>query len=139
MCGLAGSRALRNTDMPKVADVVVVGFGPVGAVLAALLGRAGIHTVVIDQADDIYPRPRDVAFDHEVMRILQNLGLGEAVSPYIMPYRPTEYRGVDGVAIARYESLPPPYPQGWEPSFVFTQPPFERTIRAAVAQLPTVD
>ena len=40
--------------MPNVADVIVVGFGPVGAVLAALLGRAGIQTVVIDKADDVY-------------------------------------------------------------------------------------
>jgi 3-(3-hydroxy-phenyl)propionate hydroxylase len=108
-------------------------------VLAGLLGRAGIRTTVIDKADDIYPLPRAVAFDHEIMRVLQNLGLAEAVSPYIMPYRPTQYRGLGGAAIARYESLPPPCPQGWEPSFVFTQPPFERAIRAAVAQLPAVE
>jgi 2-polyprenyl-6-methoxyphenol hydroxylase-like FAD-dependent oxidoreductase len=35
--------ALGKTEMPNVADVIVVGFGPVGAVLAALLGRAGIQ------------------------------------------------------------------------------------------------
>jgi 3-(3-hydroxy-phenyl)propionate hydroxylase len=125
--------------MHEVVDVAIVGLGPVGAVLAALLGRAGIRTSVIDKSDDIFPLPRAVAFDHEIMRVLQNLGLAEPVSPYIMPYRPTEYRGMGGATIARYESLPPPYPQGWEPSFVFTQPPFERAIRAAVAQLPTAE
>jgi 3-(3-hydroxy-phenyl)propionate hydroxylase len=32
----------------------------------------------------------------------------------------------------------PPYPQGWTPSNVFTQPPVERALRARVAQLPNV-
>src|SRR5262249_34783911 len=51
----------------------------------------------------------------------------------------TEYRGVGGAVIARYESLPPPYPQGWEPSFMFQQPPFERTIRRFLFDLSSVD
>jgi 3-(3-hydroxy-phenyl)propionate hydroxylase len=125
--------------MRGTADVAVVGFGPVGAVLAALLGRGGIRTVVIDKADDIYPLPRAIAFDHEIMRVLQSLGLAEAVAPHVMAYRPTEYHGLDGTVIARFASLPPPYPQGWEPSFVFTQPPFERALRSAAAALPSVE
>ena len=125
--------------MSKLHDVAVVGLGPVGAVLAGLLGRAGIRTLVIDKADDIYPLPRAIAFDHEVMRVLQGLGLAEAIAPHVMAYRPTEYHGLDGAVIARYASLPPPYPLGWEPSFVFTQPPFERALRSAVAALPSVE
>lgn len=125
--------------MASIVDVAIVGLGPVGATLAALLGRAGVSTLVIDKADDIYPLPRAVGFDHEIMRVMQNLGLAETIAPFVVPYRPTEYRGVDGRAIARYDSLPPPYPQGWEPSFVFTQPPFERAIRALIETLPSVD
>ncbi len=120
-------------------DVAIIGFGPAGAVLAALLGRAGIDTVVIDKADDIYPLPRAIAFDHEIMRVLQNLGLADAVTPHIRPYPQTEYHGLGGTVIARYRSLPPPYPQGWEPGFVFTQPPFERAVRAMVGTLPSVE
>lgn len=125
--------------MPGIFDVAIVGFGPVGATLAALLGQAGVSTLVVDRTDDIYPLPRAIGFDHEVMRVMQNLGLADAIAPHVVPYRPTEYRGADGAVIARYESLPPPHPQGWEPSFVFTQPPFERALRACVSGLPDVE
>lgn len=125
--------------MTRQVDVAIVGLGPVGATLAALLGRGGVSTLVIDKADDMFPLPRAIGFDHEVMRVLQNLGLAEAVAPFTLPYRPTEYHGVDGKLIARYASVPPPYPLGWEPSFVFTQPPFERILRALLDELPSVE
>ena len=125
--------------MDTTYDVAIVGLGPVGGVLAALLGQAGFSTLVMDKAQDIFPLPRAVGFDHEIMRVMQNLGLAEAIAPHVVPYRPTQYRGVDGRLIARYDSLPPPYPEGWEPSFVFSQPPFERAIRDRLATLPRVE
>lgn len=125
--------------MSDTADVAIVGLGPVGAILAALLGQQGIQTIAIDKSDDIYPLPRAIGFDHEIMRILQNVGLADSVAPHIAPYPPTEYHGVGGTVIARYASLPAPYPQGWEPSFVFTQPPFERAIRDSLKTMPSVD
>jgi 3-(3-hydroxy-phenyl)propionate hydroxylase len=125
--------------MSGMVDVAVIGMGPVGAILSALLGRCGIDTIVVDKADDIFPLPRAAAFDHEVMRIIQNRGLAEAIRPHIVAYPPTEYRGVGGKLIARYEALPPPYPQGWQPGFMFKQPPFERAIRGSLADLATVE
>lgn len=125
--------------MSKNFDVAVVGFGPVGAVLSGLLGRLGVRTVVLEKSLDIYPLPRAIAFDHEIMRVLQNLGVADAVHPHVVPYPSTEYRGVDGKLIARYAPLPAPYPLGWQPGFMFKQPPFERALRGAVAQLPEVD
>ncbi|HKT54820.1 MAG TPA: FAD-dependent monooxygenase, partial [Caulobacteraceae bacterium] len=81
--------------MTKPVDVAVIGLGPVGSVLSALLGRAGIETVAIDKADDIFPLPRAIGFDHEIMRVIQNLGLAETVQPHVIPYPPTEYRGLE--------------------------------------------
>lgn len=124
--------------MAQVYDVAIVGLGPVGGVLAALLGRVGFSTVVLDKAQGIFPLPRAIGFDHEIMRVMQNLGLAEAIAPYAVPYRPTQYRGADGQLIARYTSLPPPYPEGWEPSFVFSQPPFEQAIRDLLTTLDCV-
>ncbi|PIT00348.1 hypothetical protein TSA1_05945 [Bradyrhizobium nitroreducens] len=125
--------------MSGVVDVAVVGMGPVGAILAALLGQKGISTVVFDKSDDIFPLPRAIAFDHEIMRVVQNLGLADAVHAYVVPYPRTEYHGVGGKLIACYEPLPPPYAQGWQPGFMFQQPPFERAIRLSLADIPTVD
>jgi len=120
-------------------DVVIVGFGPSGAVAAALLGQAGIRTLVVDRSDQVYPKPRAISLDHEIMRVFQNLGLAEAIAPFCEPFTPSEYYGVDGQLIKRLATVAPPYPLGHTPSMVFTQPPVEAALRAHVRSLPAVD
>jgi 3-(3-hydroxy-phenyl)propionate hydroxylase len=60
-------------------EVAIVGCGPVGATLANFLGQAGISTVIIDRQTGIYPLPRAIHFDGEIMRVFQNIGLKTAV------------------------------------------------------------
>ncbi len=120
-------------------DVAIVGFGPSGAVAAALLGQAGLRTLVIDRTDEVYPKPRAIALDHEIMRVFQNLGLADAIAPFCEPFTPSEYYGVDGQLIKRLATVEPPYPLGHTPSMVFTQPPVEAALRRHVRALPTVD
>jgi 3-(3-hydroxy-phenyl)propionate hydroxylase len=120
-------------------DVVVIGFGPSGAVAAALLGQAGVRTLVVDRSMDVYPKPRAIALDHEIMRVFQNLGLLDAVAPHCEPFTPSEYYGVDGRLIKRLATVEPPYPLGHTPSMVFTQPPVEAALRRHVQALPAVD
>lgn len=119
-------------------DVAVVGFGPSGAVAAALLGQAGIKTLVIDRTREVYARPRAIALDHEIMRVFQQLGLADEIGQYCRPFTPSEYYGVDGQLIKRLATVAPPYPLGYTPSMVFTQPPVERALREHVAGLPNV-
>ncbi len=119
-------------------DVAVVGFGPTGAVAANLLGKAGLKTLVVDRATDIYDMPRALALDHEIARVLQGLGLAEAIGPYIAPFTASEYFGVDGRLIKRMDMLAPPHPQAWTPSMVFRQPAVEALLRAAAARQPTL-
>ena len=120
-------------------DVAVVGFGPTGAVLAALLGQAGVRTLVLDKAREIYDKPRAFALDHEVMRVFQNLGLADAIVPHTAPFTPSEYYGADGRLIKRLGSVPPPWPLGWAPNLVFSQPAVDAALRARVAALPGVE
>jgi 3-(3-hydroxy-phenyl)propionate hydroxylase len=58
-------------------DVLITGMGPVGVAMANLLGRYGIRTLVIDQATEIFAKPRAIALDNEALRILQMLGVRE--------------------------------------------------------------
>ena len=51
-------------------DVVVAGLGPVGALLALRLTRAGLSVLAVDRADAPYPLPRAIAADDEVQEIL---------------------------------------------------------------------
>ncbi len=119
-------------------DVAVVGFGPTGAVLAGLLGQAGIRTVVFERAAAVYDKPRAFALDHEAMRVLQNLGLADAVAPHTAPFTPSEYYGVHGQLIKRLGSVPPPWPLGWPPSMVFDQPAVEAALRNRVSSFQSV-
>ena len=73
------------------------------------------------------------------MRVFQQLGIVDAVLPYTEPFTPSEWFGADGQLIRRMTMVEPPYPQGYTPSLVFTQPPVERVLRERVAQLPGVD
>ncbi|MEK8046345.1 bifunctional 3-(3-hydroxy-phenyl)propionate/3-hydroxycinnamic acid hydroxylase [Ideonella margarita] len=124
--------------MSTAFDVAIVGFGPAGATAAALLGQAGLKVWVGDRLTEVYEIPRAIALDHEIMRVFQQLGLLEAVSPYCEPFTPSEFFGVDGQLIRRMTMVAPPYPQGHVPSMVFTQPPVERALRARVAEMPNV-
>jgi 3-(3-hydroxy-phenyl)propionate hydroxylase len=122
----------------RAVDVVIVGLGPTGATLAGLLGQRGLRVAAFDRLPDLYPLPRAAGFDHEVMRVIQELGLAERMLPHVAPYRPSEYRGVDGQLIKRFDMAPPPHRLGWAPNYVFDQPAFERLLRARLSELPSV-
>lgn len=64
-------------SLPAEVDVLIVGFGPTGATLAALLGCYGINTLAIDKETDILMMPRAIALDNEALRVLQMAGLNE--------------------------------------------------------------
>jgi 3-(3-hydroxy-phenyl)propionate hydroxylase len=119
-------------------QVVVIGFGPSGAVAAGLLGDRGIHTLVIDRSREVYDKPRAIAIDHEIMRHLDNLGVAERVLPHVAPFPASQHFGAQGQLIRRIDMVPEPYPQGYVPSMVFTQPPVEAAIRDHAASYPAV-
>ncbi|GIE34943.1 3-(3-hydroxyphenyl)propionate hydroxylase [Actinoplanes italicus] len=52
------------------ATVIVAGMGPVGALLAALLGGRGVATVVVEPQHRPYPKPRAAVLDAEAIRAL---------------------------------------------------------------------
>jgi 3-(3-hydroxy-phenyl)propionate hydroxylase len=124
--------------MPGVYDVAIVGYGPSGAVAAALLGQSGLSTFVCDRQHEVYDKPRAIALDHEIMRVFQQLGIAAAVAPHVEPFTPSEYVGVDGRLIRRMTMVAPPWPLGHVPSMVFNQPAVERVLRDRVAALPSV-
>lgn len=119
--------------MEDTYDVLISGFGPTGAVAANLLGKLGIRTLCFDKSREVYDKPRAIALDHEIMRIFQDLGVAEMIAPYVDAFPPSEYFGTAGQLIKRIDTVPKPYPQGYTPTMVFTQPPVERALREQAA------
>lgn len=119
-------------------DVAIVGFGPTGAVAAGLLGLQGIRTFVCDELTEVYDKPRAIALDHEIMRVFQQLGIAQALEPFTEPFTNSEFYGVDGQLIKCMSTVTPPYPLGFTPSLVFTQPAMEAVLRQRVGSMPSV-
>ncbi|MCJ7995550.1 bifunctional 3-(3-hydroxy-phenyl)propionate/3-hydroxycinnamic acid hydroxylase [Rhizobium cremeum] len=118
-----------ETDISNRYDVLVVGFGPAGAVAAGMLGARGHSTLVVDRLTEIYDKPRAIALDHEIMRHFDNMGIADEVLPYIAPFTASQHFGAEGQLIRRIDMVPEPYPLGYTPSMVFTQPPVEAVMR----------
>lgn len=72
-------------------EVVVVGYGPVGQLVAHLLGAAGVRTLVLERSDALHPGPRAAALDDEGLRILQAAGLAEAARETMLANVPIEF------------------------------------------------
>lgn len=119
-------------------DVAIIGYGPTGATLAGLLGRRGLSVLVADKANEIYPQPRAVGFDHDAMRLFQHVGVADALAPHVAPFNDGEYHGIGGRVIRRLKRMAPPYPQGWSPGYTCDQPGVEAVLRAAIASMPNV-
>ncbi|WP_282339242.1 bifunctional 3-(3-hydroxy-phenyl)propionate/3-hydroxycinnamic acid hydroxylase [Pseudomonas sp. PS02288] len=121
--------------LPDSVDVLVIGNGPVGASLVALLGRHGINTLVVDKVHDVLLLPRAIALDNEALRILQLAGLEEGafekiVIPEVRMHCPIV--GQFGRANTR-GSL-----DGHPKLVTFYQPDLERTLRDQCRHLDSV-
>ncbi len=127
-----------TTSLQATYDFVIVGFGPVGAVAAGLLGQAGLRTLVVEKSSDIWQIPRAIAIDHEILRVLQNLGIADKVLPYTEPFPASEHFGAEGQLIRRIDAVAPPFPLGYTPTMVFTQPIVEAILRDHAASYPSV-
>ena len=119
-------------------DVVIIGFGPVGAMLANLLGLQGISTLVLEREAAIYNLPRAVHFDDDVMRLLQTVDLAQAMQPFVHVSPGMKF--VDDTGRLLLDWPRPPYvgQQGWHASYRFHQPELERVLREGLARWPSV-
>jgi 3-(3-hydroxy-phenyl)propionate hydroxylase len=110
-------------------DVAVVGFGPVGAALANLLGGLGVRCVVLEREGAAYHLPRAVHFDDEVMRIFQGMGLAGAMEAITHASPGMRFVNAEGRLLIDWPRPPGHGPQFWHRSYRFHQPDLERVLR----------
>lgn len=118
-------------------DVAIVGAGPVGAALAALLGQAGLKTFIGEANDAIYPLPRAAHFDHEIMRIFQQIGITDAIEPSIIASDRYIFRNKAGDILLDFD-LRGSADTGWR-GYMMHQPGIERAIRDRIIADANVD
>lgn len=123
------------TALPASTDVLVIGYGPVGACIAALLGRYGVRALVIERLTDILMIPRAIALDNEALRILQMAGLSEdaferIVIPEVRMHSPLLGQFTRGNTAGSVDGHPL--------LVTFYQPDLERALRRQVDSLDSV-
>ena len=119
-------------------DVVVVGLGPVGLLMSIMLGRKGYRVMAIDRWPTPYPMPRAVTFDHEIARILADLGIDSNNDPAI-DYHDDHYLWVnnDDEVLLEVDWISKAK-DGWRNRYWFDQPGLEDRFRTIVSTLPNV-
>ena len=119
------------------ADVVIIGFGPVGAVLAGLTGLHGLDVLVLERERSVFALPRAAHVDHTGLRTIQELGCLPALLPTMLPNPGLDFvtaRGELLMHVPGNQSSLSDLPA----SMYFHQPVFDQALREAAEGLPNV-
>ncbi len=122
-------------------DVIIVGYGPVGACAALLLADARLRVAVLERSTEPVVLPRAVGLDGESVRAFQRIGHGDAVAAILQPPRE-----VDRVCFtnSKHEVLfgldiPTFGANGWRDTSFFDQPELEALLRELVDEQESID
>jgi 2-polyprenyl-6-methoxyphenol hydroxylase-like FAD-dependent oxidoreductase len=107
-------------------DVVIVGAGPVGQLLALLLSRSGWRVEVLERRTRPFDLPRAVHIDHEVARVLQGVGVMAELMPVCEPMDAYEWRNGQGETLLVVQGGMGI--SGWPASLMFCQADLERLL-----------
>lgn len=118
-------------------DVLICGFGPVGQLLALLLGRRGVSVIAVDESPEPFDLPRAAVVDDEVLRIFETAGIREEVLRDCQVQEEVSFVPARGPALTLLE--PDGTLQGQHGLVSIHQPSMEKTITRAVEQLDEVE
>ena len=130
------SRLSREVSLPETTDVAIIGAGPVGLMLAALLGQQGVATVLLERRHAPFTEPRAIAFDPETLRCFQRIGRLDALAPTLELDVPVAYYNGDGHLLGRVSSTEPRF--GFSPRGTFYQPELESAIAEDLGAWPSL-
>lgn len=120
-------------------DVAIIGYGPAGATLANLLGQMGLSVLVLEKDARIYPLPRAIHFDGEVMRIFQSVGLRAPVEAISRPgLKGMHFVNAAGETLLIRGGVTAHGPHGCANNHYFHQPELEGVLREGVARFSQV-
>ncbi|MEV5341653.1 bifunctional 3-(3-hydroxy-phenyl)propionate/3-hydroxycinnamic acid hydroxylase [Streptomyces sp. NPDC052676] len=119
------------------ADVLIVGYGPVGQLLSLLLADRGRTVTVVERWPQAYPMPRAVAFDGEGARTLSAAGIGGLVDRIGEPSGEYLWQNADGQVLLHIDGSERKL-AGWPESTSMYQPALEAEMEARGARLDNI-
>ena len=130
---------MRQQKIEAKTHVAIVGAGPVGILLAILLGKEGKKVTLIERWPEIYDRPRAVTMDHEIARILASLGIDCDNDPSIEYHDELYYwknADLEDLQIVDWQSVSP---SGWRVTYWFNQPELEARLLKMASAIPSIN
>lgn len=118
------------------ADVAIIGAGPVGLMLGALLAQHNIRTIIYEKRLAPYSAPRAIAFDPETLRTFQAIGRYESLEPSLLRDVAVAYFSGKGDLLARITNTDERL--GFSPRGTFYQPELEAAILDGLASWPSL-
>ena len=115
-------------------DVAIIGCGPIGALLANLLGKRGHSVLVLERQKSPYPLPRAIHFDGEAMRCFQAAGLAKEIEAHTHVGKGMLFQNAAGETLVDWSRDQVPGPMGWYESYRFYQPGLEAELRNGFAR-----
>ncbi|MBB5426054.1 3-(3-hydroxy-phenyl)propionate hydroxylase [Paraburkholderia atlantica] len=120
--------------MSKTADVLIIGAGPVGLMLANLLGQQGVNVLLVEKGETLIDYPRAVGIDDEALRAMQTAGLVDEVLPHTIPDQ--KIYMVNGDRQILSEVNPTTREFGWPRRNGFVQPLVDRVLLDGLKRFP---
>lgn len=118
------------------ADIAIIGAGPVGLMLGALLAQHNVRTIIYERRVEPYSAPRAIAFDPETLRTFQAIGRYEALEPSLMRDVAVTYFSGKGDLLARITNTEERL--GFSPRGTFYQPELEAAISDGLPNWPSL-
>ena len=127
-------------ERDEIFDVAIVGLGPTGATLANLLGGAGRSVLVLEKEAGIFPLPRAIHFDGEVLRIFQSAGLRDQTLAISRPgIQGMHFVNGAGETMLIRGGTAAAGPHGCANNYYFHQPQLEAVLREGLTRFPNVE
>lgn len=116
----------RPTSWAEV-DVAVIGAGPVGLMMANLLGHSGVETALLEGSEGLRGIPRAIAYDAETLRSLAMVGLFDEIAPELVQGPLVRHINARGRTLMEMHPLACG-PHGHSTLGTFYQPQFEKVL-----------
>ncbi len=126
----------KERSLNQASDVIIVGAGPVGLLLANYLGAQGLDVTVVERLPQLIDYPRGVGMDDETLRAIQSAGLVEQVLPHVSPHQVMHFTNGKGRIFASLDPRTDEF--GWPRRNGFIQPLVDRALADGLKRFPRV-